>query len=165
VILGGGCQQPAKPTAARPDEEKIALAPDSPQEAPPELLPEEKNKQVHSQTIPPPIPVEQAQLPRAPKRPVDSWVIFRTAEDSQKDVICNYQWTGQDRLEVLTRNVTRLTLDLRKLPDGAPRRGPWNLQIDKQGFQITGVRGKVLDLIRSPSGIWSVDLEKSPRRD
>lgn len=103
--------------------------------------------------------------PRKPKRPTDSWIIFRTAEDPEADVTCHYQWTGGGRLEVVTRNVTRLTLDLTKLPDAAPRRGPWDLQIDKQGIQITGVRGKVLDLVRSPNGIWNIDREKTPRRD
>ncbi|HKQ46434.1 MAG TPA: hypothetical protein VJZ71_00010 [Phycisphaerae bacterium] len=103
--------------------------------------------------------------PRRPLRPVDSWVIFRNATDPSEDVLCDAQWTGGNRLQVVTINVTRLTVDLTRLPPGAPRRGPWNLQIDQQGIQITGVRGKVLDLVRSPNGIWAVDREKSPRRE
>jgi len=144
----------AQPAERASGGESISTAEPAPAAAPSEL------------TVQPSQPITKPEpLRRRLKRPIDSWVIFRTAADPSTDVVCNYQWTGGDRLQVVTQNVTRLTLDLTQLPDGAPRRGPWNLQIDKQGIQITGVRGKVLDLIRSPNGIWSVDLEKSPRRD
>jgi hypothetical protein len=97
---------------------------------------------------------------RMPKRPTPSWVIFRDAFEDDKDASCQAEWTGENRLEVHTENIQRLTLDLTRLPAGAPGRGPWNLQIDHQGIQITGLRGKVLDLIRSKNGNWTVDHSK-----
>lgn len=102
---------------------------------------------------------------RAPKRPQESWVVFREAFDEVKDATCTAEWTGGNRLEVHTENIKRLTLYLTRLPAGAPQRGPWNLQIDHQGIQITGFRGKILDLVRSKSGNWTVDLTKAKRRD
>lgn len=106
---------------------------------------------------PPATRVEPPRPPAPPKRPKDSWVVFRTAFDDAADAAIESKWTGANRIEVLTHNVSRVTLDLTKLPDGAPQKGPWNLQIDEQGIQITGARGKVLDLIRSKGGVWKVD--------
>ena len=97
---------------------------------------------------------------RMPKRPTPSWVIFREAFEESEDATCRAEWTGENRLEVHTENIKRLTLDLRRLPAAAPQRGPWNLQIDHQGIQITGLRGKVLDLVRSKNGNWTVDHSK-----
>jgi hypothetical protein len=97
---------------------------------------------------------------RMPKRPTPSWVIFREAFEESEDATCRADWTGENRLEVHTENIQRLTLDLTRLPAGAPGRGPWNLQIDHQGIQITGLRGKVLDLVRSKNGNWTVDHSK-----
>ncbi|HVP09982.1 MAG TPA: hypothetical protein VMV94_02215 [Phycisphaerae bacterium] len=101
---------------------------------------------------------------RMPKRPTPSWVIFREAFDESKDADCRADWTGESRLEVHTDNIKRLTLDLTRLPAGAPRRGPWNLQIDYQGIQVTGARGRVLDLVRSKNGNWTVDHSKDQRQ-
>jgi len=95
-----------------------------------------------------------------PKRPTPSWVIFREAFDEAQDATCAADWTGGNRLEVHTDNIKRLTLDLHRLPSGAPQRGPWNLQLDGQGIQITGFHGKVLDLVRSKAGNWTVDRSK-----
>ncbi len=106
---------------------------------------------------PPAARVEPPKPPAPPKRPKDSWVVFRTAFDDAADAAIEAKWTGANRIEVLTHNVSRVTLDLTKLPEGAPQKGPWNLQIDKQGIQITGARGKVLDLVRSKGGVWKVD--------
>lgn len=106
---------------------------------------------------PPAARVEPPKPPAPPKRPKDSWVVFRTAFDDAADAAIEAKWTGANRIEVLTHNVSRVTLDLTKLPEGAPQTGPWNLQIDEQGIQITGARGKVLDLVRSKGGVWKVD--------
>lgn len=157
LILLPGCREHTQPTVTQPSESSsTSPSPDAVSEGPAAapISPSPATPQASK----PPSP------PRQPKRPVDSWIIFRSASDPNADALCNYQWTGGNRLEVVTDNVTRLTLDLTKLPPGAPRRGPWNLQIDQQGIQITGVRGKVLDLVRSPNGIWAVDREKTPRR-
>lgn len=158
LLLLLGCRENTRPTVTRPAESSsTSPSPDSVSDGPAAASP--------SPTAATPGEPKPQSPPRLLKRPVDSWIIFRSAADPNADVLCNYQWTGDNRLEVVTENVTRLTLDLTKLPPGAPRRGPWNLQIDQQGIQITGVRGRVLDLIRSPNGIWAVDREKSPRRD
>jgi len=98
-----------------------------------------------------------------PKRPVDSWVIFRAAFEPAEDAACSAKWTGGNRLEVHTENVKRITIDMRLLPEGAPTKGPWNLQIDGQGIEITGFKpkpgytGKIRDLVRSKNGNWTVD--------
>ena len=100
----------------------------------------------------------------SPRRPAESWTVFRAAfdETADADLIC--RWTGGNRLEVTTENVRRVTVDLHKLPAGAPQLGPWNLQIDEQGIQITGFRGKVVDLKRSANGVWTVDKDAMPPR-
>jgi hypothetical protein len=96
-----------------------------------------------------------------PKRPTTPpWVILREVFDETADATCAADWTGENRLEVHTENIKRLTLDLNRLPSGAPGRGPWNLQLDGQGIQITGFHGKVLDLVRSKAGNWTVDRTK-----
>ena len=101
---------------------------------------------------------------RPPKRPIDDWVIFRDAFKPLEDAACDAEWTGENRLVVETTNVRLLTVDLHKLPSGAPRRGPWNLQIDGQPIEITGFRGKIVDLIRSKNGVWTVDRSRRKMR-
>jgi hypothetical protein len=97
---------------------------------------------------------------------VDSWVIFRDVFEPAEDAACTAVWTGGNRLEVHTENVQRLTIDLTRLPEGAPTKGPWNLQIDGQGIEMTGFRpkpgytGKIRDLIRSQNGNWTVDRKR-----
>ncbi len=92
---------------------------------------------------------------RKPAPPECPWAVsIRAADDAPGEVLG--RWTGGNRLEVRTREVPRLRLDLTRLPRGAPRQGPWNLQIDGQGFEITGRRGKVLELERSKAGLWAV---------
>jgi hypothetical protein len=100
--------------------------------------------------------------PEKPKRPEPKWMIFQQAWDEKADAKVRCEWTGGNRLEAETENVRLLTLDLTKLPDAARKRGPWVLQIDKQGIEITGRRGKVMDLARSKNGDWSV-VENSHR--
>lgn len=105
-----------------------------------------------------------AAVPDKPKRPVNSWIIFREAYKPLKDATCKAEWTGGNRLEVDTENINRITLDLTRLPAGASRRGPWNLQIDGQGFEITGRRGRIMDLVRSRNGRWNVDRKTLRKR-
>ncbi len=100
----------------------------------------------------------------APRRPAATWVIFREAFKPADDARCDARWTGDNRLAVTTDNIRRVTVDLNRLPTGAPRRGPWNLQIDGQGIEITGFRGKVLDLVRSGNGEWTVDRNRRRKR-
>ena len=103
---------------------------------------------------------------RPPGRPVDSWIIFRKAFHPKKDATCQMEWTGGNRLVVNTENIKRLTIDLTQLPAGAPAKGPWNLQIDGQGIEVTGFApkpgytGKIRDLVRSQNGIWTVDRKR-----
>lgn len=94
-----------------------------------------------------------------PARPAPGWTIFREAFEDKADSTCLTRWTGEHRLEIRTENIRVLTLDVTKLPKAAPRDdGPWNLQIDGQGIDITGLRGgrRVLDLVRSQNGDWRV---------
>jgi hypothetical protein len=96
---------------------------------------------------------------RLPSRPIDSWVIYREAFKPLEDADIHSSWTGSNRLEIHTLNVLHITIDLRRLPAGAPRRGPWNLQIDKQGIEITGSRGPRLELVRGKTGGWAVQRD------
>jgi len=112
----------------------------------------------------PPPDAAPAAVPYKPKRPVNSWIVFREAYKPLKDATCKADWTGGNRLEVDTENINRITLDLARLPAGAPRRGPWNLQIDGQGIEITGRRGRIMDLVRSRNGRWTVDRKTLRKR-
>jgi len=104
--------------------------------------------------------------PRRPRRPKETWVIFREAFDEQKDASCRVKWMGRNRFELRTDNIRRLTLDMTRLPKGAPRKGPWIVIIDGQGVELTGFRpkpgytGNKRDLVRSKNGKWTVDRRK-----
>jgi hypothetical protein len=93
-------------------------------------------------------------------------VIFREAFKPAEDAACRVAWTGGNRLEVHTENIQRFTIDLTRLPEGAPTKGPWNLQVDGQGIEMTGFRpkpgytGKIRDLVRSQNGNWTVDRKQ-----
>lgn len=76
--------------------------------------------------------------------------------DPELDVMLESRTTAENRLEVKTSNVRIVKLDLDRLPRGMRARGPWNLQIDGQAIEITGRRGRVLSLVRSSAGSWSV---------
>ena len=183
LLLGTACEQPAQPQPNKPQAASTppapAIEPEAPAPAPPApAVPKPPLPEAKPPSVPPVSqPAEAAQMPKAkqpdeearrlaeiarllaermPKRPTPSWVIFREAFEEDKDAACEADWTGENRLEVHTQNIKRLTLDLTKLPAGAPRKGPWNLQLDHQGIQITGLRGKVLDLVRSKNGNWAV---------
>ncbi|RIK67886.1 MAG: hypothetical protein DCC65_05290 [Planctomycetota bacterium] len=106
--------------------------------------------------------VAEKPKPAEPRRPAPTWGIFREAFEDEADADLTCRWTGEKRLEVISQNVRRFTLDLNKLPPDAPQTGPWILQIDKQGIYITGRRGKVIEMVRSPNGVWSVDTDRMP---
>lgn len=101
--------------------------------------------------------VEPKPKPAVPKRPSSTWALFREAFDPAADAVCEARFAGGNRLDVNTENISRLTLDMTQLPEGAPKRGPWNLQIDGQGIEVSGSRGRYLHLIRSKTGSWDVD--------
>ncbi len=110
--------------------------------------------------------IESIDASSPPKRPADSWVIFREAFDAEQDATCETKWLGRNRFQVKTRNIQRMTVDLKELPRGAPETGPWVLLIDGQGVEMTGFKpkkgytGLKRDLIRSPNGRWTVDRRK-----
>lgn len=95
--------------------------------------------------------------PAVPKRPSSTWALFREAFDPAADAVCEARFAGGNRLDVNTENISHLTLDMTRLPEGAPKRGPWNLQIDGQGIEVSGSRGRYLHLIRAKTGSWDVD--------
>jgi hypothetical protein len=103
---------------------------------------------------------------RKPIRPTDNWVIFREAFQPNEDAICGTAWTGTNQFEVKTENVQRVTIDLTRLPEGAPTKGPWIIRLDGQAVELTGFKpregytGLKRDLVRSQNGKWSVDKTK-----
>ena len=111
-------------------------------------------------------PEVEAPRRRRPERPADTWLIFREAFDERKDATCDVKWVGRNRFEIETRNISRVTADMSRLPDGAPKKGPWILIIDGQGVELTGFRpkagytGRKRDLIRSKNGRWTVDRKR-----
>ncbi len=153
--------QPSPPALRSPDSDESARQ----NSAPPTAARSPQSSAASSQ-VDPPIPHADAQPPLPNKTRQNSvpWVASHDPFNPSEEISLTGKWTGNRRLEVHTDNVQRLTLNLHKLPSGAPRSGPWNLQIDRQGIEISGRRGKVIDLIRSPNGVWSVDTEKSPVR-
>ncbi len=117
------------------------------------------------ETSPPPVmrpPPEAASTPPPkPSKPVTpEWALIRQAQTANAPTRVAAEWTGGRRLEIKTENVSLLTLDLNKLPEGAPTRGPWTLHIDGQGIEIYGRAGgrswRVMDLARSRNGNWEV---------
>lgn len=122
----------------------------------------------------PPVPPEPAEVPsnrpakpkREPRRPTDDWVIFREAFKPAEDATCETKWVGGNQFEVTTQNVMRVTIDLTRLPPGAPTRGPWIIRMDGQAVELTGFKprdgytGLKRDLVRSQNGKWSVDKDK-----
>jgi len=111
-------------------------------------------------------PAEDARpCERPPRRPRNTWVIFREAFERSDDSTCEAAWMGRNQFEIKTQNVKRMTVDMTRLPAGAPGRGPWILQVDGQGIELTGFKpgpgytGHRRDLIRSKNGQWTVDKE------
>ena len=169
LAIGAGCQDRPRQAVTQPADQQKAAQPAQPASQPiPSQAPTERepaSPQAVRGPVDPakPKPRPEARKPRKPKRPVDDWMIFREAFDPGLDATCIAKWTGGNRLEVHTENIKRITIDLAQLPDGAPDKGPWNLQIDGQGIEMTGFKpkpgytGRIRDLIRSKNGIWTVD--------
>lgn len=157
--------QPSPPALRSPDSHARPSETARQDSAPPTAARSPRSSSASSQVDPPvPHADEQPPLPNKTRQHSVPWVASHDPFNPSEEISLTGKWTGNRRLEVHTDNVQRLTLNLHKLPSGAPRSGPWNLQIDRQGIEISGRRGKVIDLIRSPNGVWSVDTEKSPVR-
>ncbi len=153
--------QPPSPPPATELETRPTAEPEPKPETPPSPESGEASRDAEPQA--------SSVSPRKPKRPKNTWVYFREAFDTEKDVSMSADWTGDDRIEIRTKNVKRLTIDLAGLPKGAPTKGPWNLQIDGQGVQMwgrspkAGYTGRIRDLVRSVNGNWTVDRERMYR--
>lgn len=112
-----------------------------------------------------PQPKPNPPKPAEPKRPKIDWLVFRSAFNEKGDAHADARWTGGDRFQIKTENINRMTVDLTKLPEGAPPKGPYNFQVDGQGIQLTGFRSKRIDLVRSQNGIWTVDKNTPAYKD
>lgn len=145
LLLLAGCERTQSPTTSGDDSTRTPERPSTSPE-PVAGVPSEDR---------PGAPAENPQR-HPPRRPTGTWATFLAASDPAKDADIDARHTGGNRLEIRTQNVARLKLDLTQLPPGVPGRGPWNLQIDRQPIEITGRRGKVLELVRSPAGRWEV---------
>lgn len=146
-----GC--PRAPEATRP---AVSTGPREAVEPPPAFAPS---------TQPASAPAEPARPapPRKPKRPPLTWTKFVGAFEGDKDaeILARVE---KGRIDVRTQNVQRMLIDFRELPLEFRRKGPWNLQIDQQGIEITGRRGWVLEMTRNDSGAWNVTGPKQPTR-
>lgn len=162
IVSAAGCQ-PAPPNKRPPATSRAELdrppPATAPASAPTAAIPE-----------PPPIesirPDESPRPPERPKRPDPTWTVFMEAMDEKADADIVSDWTGGNRLEIKSKNVRKLRIDFRelnrRLPTGAPKRPPWNVQIDGQGIEITGRRGPFVELTRNDAGAWSVTGPRPP---
>lgn len=174
AILSVGCQErpqeQVRTDSARPStvkrSEKIVerdVAEESPAVSQDTSAPPiETRKQVdQAQRIEPPA----RRVPKRPEQSKDAWTLFREPVDPDEDASLTSRWTGGNHFEVRTGNVKRVTIDMTNLPAKAPSKGPWVLDIDGQGIEITGFTpkpgytGSKRDLVRSKNGVWSVDRE------
>lgn len=153
TALATSCGQPAEP-AAQQRAAPARTQPMEPAQAEPAVV-----ETAPDVSAPEARPVER----RAPQRPVDSWVVFREAQDTKADATCDAQWLGGNRFRVKTRNIKRMTFDMTRLPEGAPANGPWIIQVDGRGIELTGFKpkpgytGHKRDLVCSKNGVWTVD--------
>jgi len=92
---------------------------------------------------------------RLPGRRQQGWMLIEAREDSRKEAYAEGYLAGPSRLEVDTRNVSQLRLELGELAGRAP--GRLILHIDGQGFEITGARGLSIALRRSGTGAWALE--------
>ena len=92
---------------------------------------------------------------RLPGRSQQGWMLIEAREDSRKEAYAEGHLAKPSRLEVDTRNVSRLRLELGELAGRAP--GRLILHIDGQGFEITGARGLNITLQRSATGAWALE--------
>lgn len=151
----GGCQQ--QPATTRP------VVATTPHKNPPERATSRPTMQPATQPAAEP-QVELPKEPRKPKRPPLTWTKFMQAYDKDKDADIDSRWTGDKRLEIRTENVQKMLIDFRELPKAVRQPGPWNLQIDGQGIEITGRRGWILEMTRGDNGAWNITGPKPPRR-
>ncbi len=104
--------------------------------------------------------------PEQPARPEPTWAVFREAFEDKRDARCEVAWLGENRFNIETENIQRLTLDFTELPPGAPEKGPWIVTLDGQTIEFTGFKpragytGLKRDVIRSPNGVWEVDRKR-----
>ncbi|MCG8409175.1 MAG: hypothetical protein MI923_28560 [Phycisphaerales bacterium] len=146
-------ESPPHPPSSEKKEEPVPPEPVEPEPtAPPKTV-----------TTTPPV----QEIKRKPKRPKDSWVIFREAFEENEDAECTATWLERNRFEIKTKNIQRLTIDMNKRPEGAPEKGPWIFFLDGQGIELTGFKpkkpgytGRKKDLVRSKNGKWTVDRRK-----
>ncbi len=106
---------------------------------------------------PPLPPPDETPKPKSPARPRGpDWANVTDVSDPDLDATIKATVTDGNRLRIKSDNIRILRLDLTKLPTGSAERGPWNLTIDEQAFELTGRRGKQLTFVRSPGGRWEV---------
>lgn len=106
---------------------------------------------------PAPPPPEEKPKAKSPARPSGpDWARVNDVNDPDLDAAIKATVTEGNRLRIKSDNIRVLRLDLTKLPTGSAQRGPWNLMIDDQAFELTGKRGKQLTFVRSPGGRWEV---------
>ena len=109
---------------------------------------------------------QPASAPAEPARPQPDWTIFREAFEDKQNAVCNATWLGDNRFEIDTENIQRLTIDFTELPPGAPEKGPWLVTIDGQTIEFMGFKprpgytGLKRDLVRSPNGVWEIDRKR-----
>ena len=92
---------------------------------------------------------------RVPGRRQQGWMLIEAREDGRKEAYAEGRLAGPNRLEVDTRNVSQLRLELGELTGRPP--GRLILHIDGQGFEITGARGLNITLQRSGAGAWALE--------
>lgn len=147
LIASAGC--PKQPGAAPPPTTRPTTA-----SAPATTRPV-TTARAEKPPIPPP-PEEQPK-PKAPARPKGpDWARVADVNDPELDAAISTIVTDSNRLRIKSDNIRVIRLDLSKLPPGAAQRGPWNLSIDDQPFELTGKRGKQLTFVRTPGGRWEV---------
>lgn len=103
-------------------------------------------------------------LPAKPEDPQRRWLRIEGRFDGERPAQTLGAITRTDRpprIEVTTDNVSRLVLDLNRLPAGV--RPGLVLRIDEQGIQITGAAGSQVELVRDSAGLWSVVRRPKPR--
>ncbi len=156
-------QEPQRPDGDQQAEKpETAAEPESPEQA--------AAKTDESQSAGPATSQPKPEEPREPKRPKPTWVIFREAIDPEEDAEIKAAWRGEYKFSIDTSNVKRVTIDMTKLPEGPPQKGPWIIQIDNQGIELTGFKprpgytGHIRDLIRSKNGVWDVDRKRLYRQ-
>lgn len=176
-----GCSEQGARTPSQPADEKTATVEKTP-ERPVAEQPAQKPEPT-PEPVPAPPPVSDMpatpqsaaapattqpviEEPRPPKRPKDTWVIFRKAIDDKDDADIEAEWRGDNKFRIDTTNVQRVTIDMTRLPEGPPTKGPWIIQIDDQGIELTGFKpkpgftGHIRDLVRSKNGVWDVDRKR-----